>query len=246
MRVSALDSVATRRAALALSLSSLAALGRPPAPAHALVDGLPFYAPGDNILLPKVGFEFWLPRAELMRDTTLPALRSAVGDADWAAASKLLTDDAITAQTKTFGAMASILGDDAYTAISLKASYGKSALKLQKLVAAPEGATTAQALEGVGDLELLVTALLALVPPTVVDQVRTVERAQAQVDRGDATPLPPPTPPPPPPPPPPSPPPPSPPPPSPPPPPPLTLQQQQQQLEMQIQQLQQQQAAARQ
>ena len=62
------DLVATRRAALALSLSSLAALGRPPAPARAMVDGIPLYAPGDAILLPKAGFEYWLPRAEALRD----------------------------------------------------------------------------------------------------------------------------------------------------------------------------------
>ena len=185
-----LETVAFSRRAV-LAACSLAALGARPlsAPVAAKVEGLPFYAPGDQILLPKAGFEYWLPRVEAMRDRMLPALRRAVTDADWTAAAQYLSKDALDAQLKTFGSTASILGDEAYTAVGIKQQYAAAAQRLQRTVVAGDGKGS---LEAVGDMEQRVVEFLALVPSSVVDQVRALEKEAAAA----AAPPPPPPPPP--------------------------------------------------
>ena len=87
-------------------------------------------------------------------------------------------------------------------ALSLKAKFGKAALRLINVAAAPSP-QTAEALAAVDEMSRSVTDFVALVPPVVIKQVREYERKK--------NPPPPPPPPPPP----------SPPPPPPPPPPPL-------------------------
>jgi hypothetical protein len=104
MRVSLAENAVTRRAALALSAWALAA-STPPA-AHARVDGIPLYAPGDQVNLPKAGFEYWLPRVEALQTAAIPSLRLACTTADWAAAAQLLSSETIAAQLSTFGNIA--------------------------------------------------------------------------------------------------------------------------------------------
>ena len=85
MRVPSLSAL-SRRTALTLTCSTLAALGPSVRPALAKIDGIPFYAPGDEVLLPKAGFEYYLPACEVLRDTVLPSLRSAIERSDLQAA----------------------------------------------------------------------------------------------------------------------------------------------------------------
>ena len=166
------------RALLAVAASTLPALA--PLRASALVDGIPLYAPGDKISLPEAGFEVWLPRMEAIRDVQLPALRAAADASDWPTVEAALSPSVLKEQLTTFGNLASILGDEAYTAVGIKALYTASAKKLQASVGKRD-----DALKRVGELELCVTQTLALVPAPVVQQVRERE-AKLRRLRGEA------------------------------------------------------------
>ena len=195
MRLVSSDAFSTRRSALALSAWSLVALTSRPA-AHARVDGIPLYAPGDQIKLPTMGFEYWLPRCEQLRDVEIPAVRAAVTAADWPTAARLVSADAVDVQLKVFGSTASILGDEAYTALALKARYAKGTKALLALVGADAPPTQQAALDVTKELETCVGELVALIPPPVVEQVRDIERKKAALAAA-AAPPPPPLPPPP-------------------------------------------------
>lgn len=114
----------------AWALSASISLG-PARRASARVEGIPLYAPGDKIKLPEEGFEVQLPRLEALRDRTIPLLRAALEKSDWEAAATQVGPDAVTSQLRVLGDTASILGDEAYTALSLKAKYAASVRKLQ-------------------------------------------------------------------------------------------------------------------
>lgn len=178
MRVSLAENAVTRRAALALSAWALAA-STPPA-AHARVDGIPLYAPGDQVNLPKAGFEYWLPRVEALQ-TAIPSLRLACTTADWPAAAQLLSSETIAAQLSTLGGTASILGDDAYTAIGIKQRWAQAAKRLQGLLIGDKPPNQQAALQAVAELELCVQDMLALIPPSVVRQVRELEKKRAEL-----------------------------------------------------------------
>ena len=129
----ALDLSTSRRAAL---LALLATSG--PLPSLAKVDGIPLYAPGDQAMLPKDGFEKWLPITEQLRDSILPKLREAISNSDYETAAQLVSPAALTQQLEAFGRLASILGDEAYTALGIKSRYRNAATQLQKaLLATP-------------------------------------------------------------------------------------------------------------
>ena len=172
MRV-AVPNALSRRALLAIS--SLAVFTKAP-PTVAKVDGIPLYAPGEEILLPKAGFEYWLPVLSALKEAQLPTLRAAVGKSDWQTAARFVTPEAIEVQLKTFGSMASILGDDAYTAIGIKQRYGKAIKQLQSVVVADTPSETT-ALEVVSSLEACASELYALVPTPVIEQVKAREAA---------------------------------------------------------------------
>lgn len=106
--ISIASEVMTRRAAIALSTCVLFS-----SPAVARVDGIPFYAPGDKVVLPGAGFETWLPRIEALQLSALPSLRAAIQSKNWAAAAQFLSADSLSYQLKVFGSTASILGDEA-------------------------------------------------------------------------------------------------------------------------------------
>ena len=190
-----LDWSLTRRAALSLAAWSLASVGPRPPAAFALVDGIPLYAPGDKVSLPDRGFEYWLPQMEQLRDSYMPSLRASVSAADWRAAAPIISGDALTASLQAFGGTASILGDEAYTALALKQRYAQAAKQLQKTIVADAPSTQA-ALTSVAELESSVNDLLALVPASVVEAVRAFEAKQraAALAAAAPPPLPPPPP----------------------------------------------------
>lgn len=189
----------TRRAAHVLAaLLTTAPLRRP---AHALVDGIPLCkslattrvigcgvtqrtiescalpdAPGDKINLPEVGFEVQLPLLEGYRDRTLPALRGALERADWEGAAKEIGVEAVTQQLKVLGDTASILGDEAYTALSVKSRYAATVKKVQAAVVAGR---QEEALREVGNLDATLREYIGLVPSSVVDLVRKREQRLA-------------------------------------------------------------------
>ena len=168
MRVAFTSSVSRR----ALGALAAAALTSSRLPAHAIVEGIPLYAPGENIMLPDAGFETFLPRIEALRDVTLPTLKLAISEAEWAAAKQLTSADSIKAQLKTFGGTASVMGDEAYTVLQLKARYAAAAKRLQQVLDA-QNAGDAQLL--VKEMETTVVELYALIPKVVIDQVRRRE-----------------------------------------------------------------------
>ena len=170
--------VTTRRAALAALAATLATVNT--RPARALVDGVPFYAPGDKFQVPAVGFEFWLPKIEELNTRTLPALRATVDKSDWRAAALYLSKDAVSVQLQTLGSTASIMGDEAYTALGIKAKYGKALARLQQTIVA-DTPSQPDALGIVSELEACVAELLGLIPQSVVDQVRKLEQAKASL-----------------------------------------------------------------
>lgn len=176
---------ASRRAAI-LALSAAAApLGR--LPASAKVDGIPFYAPGDQFALPEAGFETFLPRTERLRDQILPALRSALAAGEYDSAARFVLPAELDQQAEVFGNMASILGDEAYTAVGIKARYRASAKKLQAtLIATP--IRQDDALRSAGEMEACVNELVALVPDVVVQQVRQREEKLRQAAAAAAPP----------------------------------------------------------
>ena len=161
---------------VAWALSASISLG-PARRASARVEGIPLYAPGDKIKLPEEGFEVQLPRLEALRDRTIPLLRAALDKSDWEAAATQVGPDAVASQLRVLGDTASILGDEAYTALSLKAKYAASVRKLQ---AALVSAKQDDALREVDALDATISDYIALVPAKVVELVREREGVPVQ------------------------------------------------------------------
>ena len=163
--------------------------------AEAIVEGIPLYAPGDQIALPQFGFETQLPRLEALRDVMMPALQGAVEQGEWAAAAKAISGDALAKQLTVLGDTASILGDEAYTALSIKGKYASSAKKLQTSLssAVPQ---REEIIRGVGELDATLREYMELIPDVVVRQVRAREAKLSGLRAGEpaATPAAPPTP----------------------------------------------------
>ena len=174
----------SRRSAHSLAawaLTASAALWQ--APVSALVDGIPLYAPGDQIKLPEVGFEVQLPRLEYMRDRLLPSIRTAVGESDFEGAAKQIGIEQVKQQLQVLGDTASILGDEAYTAVSLKSKY---ALTVKKLQVAVVSMKQDDALREVTNLDAVVGDYIGLIPPKVVELVRSRESTLARLTNAEA------------------------------------------------------------
>ena len=164
-----------RRGAIAAAWACATTLGGMTArPARALVDGIPLYAPGEEIALPKYGFETQLPQLEMLRDAYLPRVRQALARDDWAVAQPAMSADAVNRQLAVLGRTASILGDEAYSALNLKARYSAVAKRLQGSLAS--AASSEQALRELSELDATLNEFIALIPATVVDAVRERER----------------------------------------------------------------------
>jgi len=163
-----------------------------PTAAHGYVEGLPLYAPSSGSLgggvgsgFPDKGFETLLPQVEAMK-ANIPALREAVAREDWAPVAAAFSAEASLQAGRVLGDYAGILGDEAYTAIGLKAQFLASSKKLAALVLAvssggrPSGdPSTSEALAQLSSLNRILEELLALTPPVVVEQVRTYEKRLA-------------------------------------------------------------------
>ena len=168
-----------RRAALqhagAALFAAAAACTVAPRSARALVEGIPLYAPGDKILTPDAGFETYLPLLYRVRDS-IPPLEAAVADGDWAAVAR--GADAKASEAAIIANTASILGDEAYTALGLKAQFEAAAKALAKAATKQEAAAARGA---VGDLKASVGEVLALIPAEVVQEVVKRERKLAEL-----------------------------------------------------------------
>ena len=163
-----------RRELLLSTTLGAAALVRLPRPAAAQVDGIPLYAPSGSAPLPTVGFEKLLPALEKRIDD-LGARRLAAGRGDWSGVVALVTPEEVAAQGTLFGSLAAILGDEAYTVLSLKGKYLASLKKLTelKLVAgtAPSATVANDAMSRLDELSGILTEVKTLVPESVVAQV---------------------------------------------------------------------------
>ena len=170
---------APRRAALqhagAALFAAAAACTVAPRSARALVEGIPLYAPGDKILTPDAGFETYLPLLYRVRDS-IPPLEAAVTDGDWAAVAR--GADAKASEAAIIANTASILGDEAYTALGLKAQFEAAAKALAKAAAKQEAAAARGA---VGELKASVGEVLALIPAEVVKEVVKREQKLAEL-----------------------------------------------------------------
>ena len=174
MRLLSVQALSRRSVTAALTAFALTTVPRQPAAAQ--VEGIPLYAPGSSVLLPEAGFETYLPRLESLRDDILPSLSKAVSESDWPAAAQLANADLLAQQLKTFGSTAALLGDDAYTALSVKARYGAAAKRLQRALA-EQSQGDAQLL--VKEMDTSVNEFTGLIPKVVVDQVRAREQKLA-------------------------------------------------------------------
>ena len=97
---------------------------------------------------------------------------------EWTRVAEMVAPDTVAAtQAKTLGRLASILGDDAYTALAMKGRFVTSSKKLVTLSSAPQAPDVEAALEPVIQMEKVINDFVALVPSSVVDQVRTLRRA---------------------------------------------------------------------
>ena len=163
----------TRRGLLAAAWT-FAAVGQQ-RPAVAQVDGIPFYAPGDQIALPEAGFEYFLPRLEAVSSQTLPKLRAAVESSDWAAARQTFGTTTSSEHLALLGGTASILGEEAYTGLGLKAEYAAAAKKLLAILAAADPSQKEAQLVA-GQLDDVFRRYLALIPDVVVREVRAREK----------------------------------------------------------------------
>ena len=143
--------------------------------AHRFLGPPPLYAPGDKILTPDAGFETYLPLLYRVRDS-IPPLEAAVTDGDWAAVAR--GADAKASEAAIIANTASILGDEAYTALGLKAQFEAAAKALAKAATKQEAAAARGA---VGDLKASVGEVLALIPAEVVQEVVKRERKLAEL-----------------------------------------------------------------
>ena len=96
------------------------------------------------------------------------ALRDAASGGDVSKVAVAQSEAALAAQGKLLGALAGILGDDAYTVIGLKGRYLASAKTLFQLPAGPEAAEAAS--RSLGEMAKILTDVRALVPAEVVAQ----------------------------------------------------------------------------
>ena len=188
MKLPPLELATSRRAAL-LALSAIASVPVGVRRAHAIVDGIPLYAPGDQIQLPEAGFETFLPQVEQLCDSALPMLKELISVSDYDAAARFVLRDALSQQLDTFGNMASILGDEAYTAVGIKSRYRQAAKQLQAaLIASPIRQDVA--LKRAGEMQACANELRDLVPDVVVRQVREREKMLAAAIAKEAPPPP--------------------------------------------------------
>jgi len=183
MRIVAVDSLSRRSFAAAVTAFAMAAIPRQPA--AAIVEGIPLYAPGEKVMLPDAGFETYLPKLETLRDDVLPSLSKAVAELDWSVAAQLANADQNAQQMKLFGSTAALLGDDAYTALSIKARYSAASKRLQRALA-EQAQGDAQLL--VKEMDASLNEFIGLIPKVVVDQVRAREAKLASFAAAKATP----------------------------------------------------------
>ena len=176
----------SRRSAAA-ALAALALSAGPRLPARALVEGIPLYAPGDAYMLPEAGFETFLPKLEALRDSSIPALKLALSEQDWAAATQLTGPDVLKQQLAALGSTAALLGDEAYTALAFKARYAAAAKRLQRSLAERNQGDAGLL---INEMESSVGDFVALIPQVVVDQVRAREQKLASLATGAAAPSP--------------------------------------------------------
>ena len=149
--------------------ASCLVLSRLPSPAAARVDGIPLYAPSGSAPLPPQGFEVLYPALEqLIVDVT--ALRGTASGGEWSKVADIVSEPAVVAQGKLVGSLAGILGDDAYTVLSLKNRYLASARKLRETLATrpppPEASSS------LDDMVNILGLIKDLVPEKVVAQAR--------------------------------------------------------------------------
>mmetsp|Transcript_45565 Transcript_45565/g.143340 ORF Transcript_45565/g.143340 Transcript_45565/m.143340 type:complete len:212 (-) Transcript_45565:157-792(-) len=178
------SATASRRSATANFAAALLSAA-PALRAAAKVDGLPLYAPKPGAIggsaYPEEGFEALLPRVEGFAAGAAAALAAAKAS-DWDSLSAATSPAALAYQSAQLGKFASILGDDAYTALTLKREYlqGVSALSAAVASAASGGGEeAARAVKAAEVMSSSLDSMLALVPPKVVAQVRKREQALA-------------------------------------------------------------------
>ena len=149
------------------------ALSRLPSPAAARVDGIPLYAPSGSAPLPPQGFETLYPSLEQLI-VQVTALRDAASGGDWSNVADSVSESAAAAQSKLLGGLAGILGDDAYTVLSLKNRYVASARKLREGLATrpPSADAAAAASSSLDDMVRILGDVKSLVPVKVVAQAR--------------------------------------------------------------------------
>ncbi|KAL1521618.1 hypothetical protein AB1Y20_021277 [Prymnesium parvum] len=173
----------TRRT-FGLAVIGILSLQATPQPAAAMVEGIPLYAPSSGTAPPEEGFEALLPRTEKIRDG-MPALLEAIEGRDWAAVQALESAAILEKQLASLGSIASILGDEAYTAVALKREFASSAKRLiQTAAESPE--QSSDALAAGRRMERAVSEIVALVPQPVVDQVREYERTRTAAGNSKA------------------------------------------------------------
>ena len=154
--------------------------------ASARVDGIPLYAPAagtfGNPGLPDEGFETLLPRVEGFASNAAAAV-DAARNAEWDRIREVLAAVPVKYQSTNLGKYAAILGDDAYTALSLKSEYLSGIQALSSAVGPASAGNQKEAERAIKAAELMqssLQSLLELVPPTVVAQVRAREKALAK------------------------------------------------------------------
>ena len=167
-----------RRELLSTALGA-ASLVRLPRLAAAQVDGIPLYAPSGGYAngggMPTVGFEKLFPVLE-RRIEDMGARRAAAGRGDWSGVVALVSQEEVAVQAALFGSLAGILGDEAYTVLSLKGRYLSSLKKLGELKlvanAPPSAAVADEAMSRLDEMSGILTQVRSLVPEAVVAQVR--------------------------------------------------------------------------
>ena len=149
--------------------ASCLVLSRFPSPAAARVEGIPLYAPFGSAPLPSQGFEVLYPALEQLI-AYLTALRGYASGGDWSKVADSVSEPAVVAQGKLIGSLASILGDDAYTVLSLKNRYLASARKLRETLATSP--PPPEASSSLDDMVSVLGLIKDLVPEKVVTQAR--------------------------------------------------------------------------
>lgn len=172
-----------RHALLKILTAAVAAAGGPIGTASAKVDGIPLYAPSAGAIgsspFPNEGFEVLLPRLEGFASNAA-ATYDAARAANWDGVSAALAAVSLDYQAMNMGKLATILGDDAYDALALKREYLSAVGKLRPAATAAAAGDEEEAARAVQAAELMsssLRAMLELVPPPVVAQVRAREKA---------------------------------------------------------------------